>query len=129
MAPACSTNRRSVARQARPRLRLPCSPQPGRAPPSHSLQPKTTPVASVPKPHPELLPLSQRDDNSSGGLSPNATFNQTYSVDSTGLGHLPANCTIGTTCQNVFYIVSPAKAVVINVNTTQTNPSIQVADK
>jgi hypothetical protein len=73
------------------------------------------------------------DGNSSGSLSPNGTFNQTYSVDSTGLVHVPMGCTIAattTTCQTVLYVISPTKAVAINnVSTTTQNPIIQVADK
>jgi hypothetical protein len=72
------------------------------------------------------------DDNSRGSLSPNGTFNQTYSVDSTGLGHIPSGCTItatSTTCQTVFYVISPTRAVVMDVSPTNTNPNIQVADK
>jgi hypothetical protein len=72
------------------------------------------------------------DDNSRGSLSPNGTFNQTYSVDSTGLGHILSGCTItatSTTCQTIFYVISPTRAVVMDVSSTNTNPNIQVADK
>ncbi|GAC1626625.1 MAG: hypothetical protein NVS9B13_23060 [Candidatus Acidiferrum sp.] len=72
------------------------------------------------------------DSKSSGSLVPNSSFTGTYSVDSTGLGVIPAGCTIiGTpgTCQTIFYIISPTKAVVFDVNTSNTNPNLQIADK
>jgi hypothetical protein len=70
------------------------------------------------------------DNNFTGSLLPNHIFGpMSYSVDSTGLGLIPANCSIGTTCQTIFYIISPTKAVVMNVGTTNTNPSIQVSDQ
>jgi hypothetical protein len=72
------------------------------------------------------------DGNSGGSLNPNSPFTGTYSIDSTGLGVVPAGCTIiGTpgTCQSLFYIISPTKAVVLSLNSTSTNPDLQVADK
>lgn len=69
------------------------------------------------------------DDNQGGSLSPNGSISQTYSVSSVGLVSLPANCTIGTTCETLIYIISPTKAVVAEVKTTTTNPGIQTADK
>ncbi len=72
------------------------------------------------------------DGNSSGSLNPNSPFTGTYSIDSTGLGVIPAGCTIignPGTCQSLFYIISPTKAVVLDLNSTNPNPSLQVADK
>jgi hypothetical protein len=74
------------------------------------------------------------DDNSNGSPpSPNNPFGpQGYSIDSTGLGLVPSGCTISatsTTCQMIFYVISPTKAVVMAVGSTNSNPSIQVADK
>jgi hypothetical protein len=78
------------------------------------------------------------DDNSSGNLSPANAFGPfAYSVDSTGLGVIPAGCSIdGTTgqngtCQTFFYIISPTKAVVIDAtsSTTTTDPHLEVADQ
>ncbi|HXM98965.1 MAG TPA: Ig domain-containing protein, partial [Candidatus Dormibacteraeota bacterium] len=64
------------------------------------------------------------------GRSPNATFTSTYSVDPTGLGVIPAGCSIlGGTCQTIFYVISPTKAVVFTVQPTNTNPDLQIADK
>jgi Putative Ig domain len=70
------------------------------------------------------------DDNSNGSQSLANSFTSTYSVDSTGLIHLPTGCTVSaasTTCQTLIYIISPTKAVVMD--TTSSNPRIQVADK
>ena len=78
------------------------------------------------------------DNNSSGTLNPAGSFGPiSYSVDSTGLGVIPAGCSIdGTTgqngtCQSFFYIISPTKAVVIDATSsaTTTNPHLQTADQ
>lgn len=70
------------------------------------------------------------DHSDSGGQSANSTNSMTYSIDSTGLGHIPANCTLGTTCQTVFYVISSTKAVVIDVTpATDTNPKLQIAQQ
>jgi hypothetical protein len=78
------------------------------------------------------------DNNSSGTLNPAGTFGPiSYSVDSTGLGVIPAGCNIdGTTgqdgtCQSLFYILSPTKAVVIDATSSvaTTNPHLQTADQ
>jgi hypothetical protein len=73
------------------------------------------------------------DSNSNGSQNLNKPFGpQGYSVDSTGLGIIPSGCTISatsTTCQTVFYVISPTKAVVMDTDPTNTNPKIQVADK
>jgi hypothetical protein len=78
------------------------------------------------------------DNNSSGTLNPGGTFGPIgYSVDSTGLGVIPAGCSIdGTTgqdgtCQSVFYVISPTKAVVIDATSSvaTTNPHLQTADQ
>jgi hypothetical protein len=70
------------------------------------------------------------DDNSSSSQTVGGTQAQTYSVDSTGLGMIPSGCSISvtpTTCQTLFYIISPTKAVVMD--TTSNNPKLQLADK
>jgi hypothetical protein len=54
----------------------------------------------------------------------------TFSIDSTGLGVIPSGCSISltpTTCQTVFYVISPTKAVIMDVGST--NPKVQVADQ
>jgi hypothetical protein len=78
------------------------------------------------------------DNNSSGTLNPAGSFGPfSYSVDSTGLGLIPAGCNIdGTTgqdgtCQSFFYIISATKAVVIDATSSVaiTNPHLQTADQ
>ncbi|HWO39490.1 MAG TPA: hypothetical protein VNO32_62755, partial [Candidatus Acidoferrum sp.] len=73
------------------------------------------------------------DDNSNGSQTLGGTMSFTYSVDSTGLGMIPSSgssCTISassTTCQTVFYIISPTKAVIMD--TQSSNPKVQLGDK
>ncbi|HET7150065.1 MAG TPA: putative Ig domain-containing protein [Candidatus Acidoferrum sp.] len=70
------------------------------------------------------------DDNSSGSQTLGGTQSFVYSVDSTGLIHIPTGCTVSstsTTCQTLVYVISPTKAVVMD--TTSTNPRIQIADQ
>lgn len=74
------------------------------------------------------------DNNSSGG-GPQASqaISTTYSIDGIGLGHIPSGCTPGTNCQLIFYVVSPARAVLIELQnsggTAQTNPAINTSDQ
>jgi len=73
------------------------------------------------------------DQNGSGGQTLDQTQSFTYSIDSTGLGMIPSSgssCTISatsTTCQTVFYVISPTKAVIMD--TQSSNPKIQLGDK
>jgi hypothetical protein len=70
------------------------------------------------------------DDNSNGSQNSDQTQSITYSVDSTGLGHLPSGCTVSsnsTTCSTVFYVISPTKAVVMD--TGSSNAKAQIADQ
>ena len=79
------------------------------------------------------------DDNGFGSQSPNNVFlPQSYSVDLTGLGVSPAECTPGGTggagCQLAFYIISPNKAVVIQLENSSITEvkaisAIEIADK
>jgi hypothetical protein len=70
------------------------------------------------------------DNNSSGTLSAGKAITSTYSIDSTGLGLLPAGCSItGGTCQDVLFIVSPSKAVLLETASGKKNPNLQVSDK
>jgi hypothetical protein len=71
------------------------------------------------------------DNNSNGFQAVGTTNNATFSVDSTGLVHIPSTCTVSatsTTCQLIIYIISPTKAVVMDTSGA-TNSAIQVADK
>ena len=76
------------------------------------------------------------DDNSlgsGGSLNPgNTQTNQTYSIDSNGIGHLPAGCSIVTpspTCDSIFILISSSKAAFMDMNSTTPNPSIQTVGK
>ncbi len=73
------------------------------------------------------------DDNGNGSQNTGQTQSFTYSIDATGLGMIPSSgssCTISassTTCQTVFYVISPTKAVIMD--TGSSNPKVQLADK
>jgi len=70
------------------------------------------------------------DGNGSGGSALGQTQNLTYSIDNTGQGLIPSGCSINVapfTCQRAFYVISPTKAVVMDVQSS--NPEIQTADK
>jgi hypothetical protein len=73
------------------------------------------------------------DKNNNGSQNTGQTQSFTYTIDSTGLGMIPSSgssCTISattTTCQTVFYVISPTKAVIMD--TGSTNPKVQVADQ
>jgi hypothetical protein len=70
------------------------------------------------------------DDNSKGSQTLGRTQSFTYSIDSTGLVHVPSGCTISatsTTCGTISFIISPTKAVVMDTGTM--TPKVQLADK
>jgi len=75
--------------------------------------------------------IDDQNGNGSQNLGQTQSFN--YSIDSTGLGMIPtsgSSCTISatsTTCQTVFYVISPTKAVIMD--TQSSNPKIQLGDK
>ena len=89
------------------------------------------------------LAVSGTTDNngSGGGQQANQTFSsQGVSVDSTGLGSISGGsgaCTIGVTsasgCQLIFYVISPTRAVLMNLLNGQgvvsSNPTLQIADQ
>lgn len=74
-----------------------------------------------------------QDSNGNGSQNLGQTQTLSYSINSTGLGMIPSSgssCTIttsSTTCQTLFYIISPSKAVVMD--TTSSNPKNTLADK
>jgi hypothetical protein len=70
------------------------------------------------------------DANANGGSIVGQQQSDMYSLDSTGLALIPSGCTITATpitCDTAFYIVSPTKAVVMDLQSA--NPKIQTADK
>ena len=64
------------------------------------------------------------DDNTSGTLKANQPFTGTYSIASNGLGLVPANCTIGTNCDNVFFLISTTSFVLLDTS-SDTNPDLE----
>jgi hypothetical protein len=68
------------------------------------------------------------DDNKSGTLTADQPFKGTYSIDSTGLGLIPAGCTIGTTCNNVFFLISPTRFVLLDTS-NDTNPDLEIVEQ
>jgi hypothetical protein len=75
--------------------------------------------------------IDDQNGNGSQNLGQTQSFN--YAIDSTGLGMIPSSgssCTISattTTCQTVFYVISPTKAVIMD--TQSSNPKVQLGDK
>ncbi len=61
------------------------------------------------------------DDNIAGTLSLSNPISLSYSVEGTGLGTAPSACTLGTVgaggCQQIFYVISPTRAVLMNLQT------------
>jgi hypothetical protein len=70
------------------------------------------------------------DKNNPGGPVPdNATGSTTYAINSTGVGLLPAGCTLtGTSanCENLFIVISPTKAVLLKVKSSNTTPVLDI---
>ena len=69
------------------------------------------------------------DKNSGGTLNAGGSISDTYSIDATGLGSIPANCTLGTNCGNFFFVISPTKIVLLGADPSSTNPNLQVAEQ
>jgi hypothetical protein len=70
------------------------------------------------------------DDNSNGSQTAGGLQSFTYSVDSTGLVHLPSGCTVSatsTTCQTLLYIISPTKLVIMD--TGSSSPTGPIGDQ
>jgi hypothetical protein len=69
------------------------------------------------------------DDNSSGTLTAGSAFSDTYSIDATGLGSIPSNCTLGTNCNNIFFVISPTKFVLLKTKAGSADPNLQIAEQ
>jgi hypothetical protein len=70
------------------------------------------------------------DGNGSGGPLADQLQSVTYSMDGTGLALIPSGCSITATpitCDTAFYVVSPTKAVVMDLQSA--NPQLQTADQ
>jgi hypothetical protein len=68
------------------------------------------------------------DGNTSGSLKANQPFTGTYSIGSNGIGIVPANCTIGTNCDNVFFLISTTGFVLLDTS-SDTNPDLELVDE
>jgi len=70
------------------------------------------------------------DKNNSGGPVPdNATGSISYAINSTGVGLLPAGCTLtgtGANCENLFIVISPTRAVLLKVKPSNTTPVLDI---
>jgi len=72
------------------------------------------------------------DTNSSGTLSPDNLDTANYAINSTGVGLIPAGCTLtGTSanCELLFIVISPTRAVLIKVKSSDTTPVLDVAQQ
>lgn len=70
------------------------------------------------------------DQNGNGSQAVGQAQSFTFSVDTTGLVHIPSGCTVtttSTTCQTFVYVISPTKGVVMDA--TSNSPKIQTADQ
>jgi hypothetical protein len=70
------------------------------------------------------------DKNNSGGPVPdNATGSISYAINSSGVGLLPAGCTLtgaSANCENLFIVISPTKAVLLKVKSSTTTPVLDI---
>jgi hypothetical protein len=73
------------------------------------------------------------DGNQSGGTPGlGNTSASTYSIDATGLGMFPSGCSISVTpptCRELFYIISPTKAVLFDINPNSSTPKLYLLDQ
>ncbi len=72
------------------------------------------------------------DKNSSGGLSPDNLAASSYAINSTGVGLFPAGCTLtGTSanCENLLIVISPTKAVLLKVKSSNTTPVLDILEQ
>ncbi|MGB7847743.1 MAG: putative Ig domain-containing protein [Candidatus Acidiferrum sp.] len=72
------------------------------------------------------------DNNAQGVLSPGGAISDTYSIDASGVGLSPNGCTLtgpSANCKGLFVVISPNKAVQVDVKSTETNPRITVIEK
>jgi large repetitive protein len=71
------------------------------------------------------------DGNNNGTVTLGKANSSTYAIDATGLGTLPAGCSVTATttnCQVIFYVVSPTKLVVLD-GLPNSNSDVQIGDR
>ena len=69
------------------------------------------------------------DKNNSGTLSPDNLATSSYAINSSGVGLLPAGCTLtgaNANCENAFIVISPTRAVLIKVKPSDTTPVLDI---
>jgi large repetitive protein len=69
------------------------------------------------------------DTNNSGTLSPDNLDTATYAISSTGVGLIPAGCTLtgsSANCELLFIVISPTKAVLLKVKSSNTTPVLNI---
>lgn len=69
------------------------------------------------------------DKNSLGNQVPDNSATSSYAINSSGVGLLPAGCTLtgsSANCENLFIIISPTRAVIISVKSTNTTPILEL---
>jgi hypothetical protein len=69
------------------------------------------------------------DTNSSGTLSPDNLDTANYAINSTGVGLIPAGCTLtgaSANCELLFIVISPTKAVLVKVKPSNTTPVLNI---
>jgi hypothetical protein len=69
------------------------------------------------------------DTNSSGTLSPDNLDTANYAINSTGVGLIPAGCTLtgaSANCELLFIVISPTKTVLLKVKSSDTTPVLNI---
>jgi hypothetical protein len=69
------------------------------------------------------------DKNSLGNQVPDNLDSANYAISSTGVGLIPAGCTLtgaSANCENLFIIISPTRAVLIGVKSNNTTPVLDI---
>ena len=71
------------------------------------------------------------DKNSLGNQVPDNLDTANYAINSTGVGLIPAGCTLtgaSANCENLFIIISPTRAVLIGVKSTNSTPALDILE-
>jgi hypothetical protein len=69
------------------------------------------------------------DRNALGNQLADNLDSANYAINSTGVGLIPAGCTLtgaSANCENLFVIISPTRAVILSVKSTNTTPILEV---
>ena len=69
------------------------------------------------------------DKNNSGTLTPDNLATSSYAINSSGIGLLPAGCTltgVSANCENLFAVISPTRLVIMKVKPTNTTSVLDI---